>query len=66
MVAHGLVLPPDPGNEPLVEYRCRSCGYGARRRAAPECCPMCSSTAWDSVTGEHPGGLVESSLRGLR
>jgi hypothetical protein len=33
----------------LSEYRCVDCGYGARRRAAPDRCPMCGGGAWSAV-----------------
>jgi hypothetical protein len=32
---------------PLQDFRCAGCGYGARRRAAPERCPMCAGTLWE-------------------
>ena len=32
---------------PLQDFRCAACGYGARRRAAPERCPMCAGSGWE-------------------
>jgi rubredoxin len=33
----------------LREFRCTGCGYGARCAVAPDRCPMCSGSGWDSV-----------------
>jgi rubredoxin len=53
MVVRAVVGAVGQAYEPLSEYRCPSCGYGARARLAPERCPMCSSTVWDCVLRER-------------
>jgi len=40
----------------LREFRCTGCGYGARCAVAPDRCPMCSGSWWDSVAS---AGLSE-------
>jgi hypothetical protein len=34
-------------DRPLQDFRCAACGYGARRRIAPERCPMCAGSVWE-------------------
>jgi hypothetical protein len=51
----------------LSDYRCVDCGYGARRRGAPDRCPMCGGAAWSLVGGgalqDMTGQLVASARR---
>jgi rubrerythrin len=48
MAELGSTETPDvDAEEPLAEFRCTGCGYGASCRTAPERCPMCGSTVWD-------------------
>jgi rRNA maturation endonuclease Nob1 len=41
----------------LIELRCGGCGYGVSVWAAPERCPMCGGSLWESLTrpGETTG-----------
>jgi rubredoxin len=60
MVVRGVESAVGQVPEPLSEYRCPECGYGARARIAPERCPMCSSTVWDYIARERLPRAVET------
>jgi rubredoxin len=33
--------------QPLPQFECAACGYGASCRIAPERCPMCGGSVWE-------------------
>ena len=47
--------------QPKFELRCSSCGYGVVVRIAPESCPMCRGSLWESPRM----GLARAALQAL-
>jgi hypothetical protein len=50
----GVTAPSEPDGlsaatvgDPLAQFRCAGCGYGASRSTAPERCPMCGQGIWE-------------------
>ncbi|MGH3042578.1 MAG: rubredoxin-like domain-containing protein [Gaiellaceae bacterium] len=55
--------PPPSESDPetgRAELRCSVCGYGVIASGAPQACPMCQASAWESF----PGGLSLPPDRG--
>ena len=45
---HDIDLHAAPAATP-TDLRCTGCGYGVTAAQAPEVCPMCRETGWESV-----------------
>lgn len=47
-----------PSAEPLPQFRCAGCGYGACCPTAPDRCPMCGGRVWDDKELPTPESVV--------
>jgi Thioredoxin len=48
--------------EPLSQFRCVACGYGASCKIAPERCPMCGGGSWEYQERRYGDGCEVFSM----